>query len=74
MSLNKEIASIAYRQGRLFAVLERIQERALPGINATIRDRCYPAASAVPRMIFPQLLRLKNHHLAKLEIGGGDQL
>jgi len=56
-----------YRLGRLFAVLEKIQEDAQPGINATIRDRFYGAASSSPVSVFPQLLKLKNHHLAKLE-------
>jgi CRISPR-associated protein Csd1 len=56
-----------YRLGRLFAVLEKIQEDAQPGINATIRDRYYGAASANPVTVFPQLLKLKNHHLAKLD-------
>ena len=37
-----------YRLGRLFAVLEKIQEDAQPGINATIRDRYYGAASSNP--------------------------
>lgn len=56
-----------YRLGRLFAVLEKIQEEANPGINATIRDRFYGAASATPVTVFSQLLKLKNHHLAKLD-------
>lgn len=56
-----------YRLGRLFAVLEKIQEEANPGLNATIRDRFYGAASSSPVTVFPQLLKLKNHHLAKLE-------
>ena len=38
----------------------------MPGINATIRDRLYGAASSSPVTVFPQLLRLKNHHLSKL--------
>ena len=56
-----------YRLGRLFAILEKIQEEANPGLNATIRDRFYGAASSSPVTVFPQLLKLKNHHLAKLE-------
>ncbi len=56
----------AYRLGRLFAVLEKIQEEANPGLNATIRDRYYGAASSTPVAVFTTLLRLKNHHLAKL--------
>ncbi|HMW17384.1 MAG TPA: type I-C CRISPR-associated protein Cas8c/Csd1 [Accumulibacter sp.] len=56
----------AYRLGRLFAVLEKIQEEANPGLNATIRERYYGAASSNPVAVFTTLLRLKNHHLAKL--------
>ncbi len=65
LDLNNDNAG--YRLGRLFAVLEKIQEDAQPGINATIRDRYYGAASSNPITVFPQLLKLKNHHLAKLE-------
>lgn len=60
----------AYRLGRLFAVLERIQERASPNLNATIRDRFYGAASSTPGTVFPTLLKLKNHHISKLENKG----
>ncbi|MBN1929662.1 MAG: type I-C CRISPR-associated protein Cas8c/Csd1 [Chlorobiaceae bacterium] len=56
-----------YRLGRLFAVLEKIQEEAIPRINTTIRDRYYGAACSAPVTVFPQLLKLKNHHLLKLE-------
>jgi CRISPR-associated protein Csd1 len=56
----------AYRLGRLFAVLERIQSAAQPGINATVRDRYYGAASSTPGTVFPTLMRLKNAHLKKL--------
>jgi CRISPR-associated protein Csd1 len=59
----------AYRLGRLFAMLERIQQRAQPGINATIRDRYYGAASTTPVAVFTTLLRLKNAHLKKLADG-----
>jgi CRISPR-associated protein Csd1 len=64
--LDKTNPSPAYRLGRLFAVLEKIQEEASPGLNATIRDRYYGAASSTPVAVFTTLLRLKNHHLAKL--------
>lgn len=56
----------AYRLGRLFAMLERIQSAAQPGINVTIRDRYYGAASSTPGTVFPTLMRLKNAHLKKL--------
>lgn len=61
----------AYRLGRLFAVLEKIQQEASPGLNATIRDRYYGAASSTPVAVFTTLLRLKNSHLKKLSVGRG---
>lgn len=70
MSLDRNNTNIGYRLGRLFAVLERAQEAANPGINATIRERYYGAASATPVTVLPQLLKLKNHHIAKLENRG----
>ncbi|MBZ0204989.1 MAG: type I-C CRISPR-associated protein Cas8c/Csd1 [Flavobacteriales bacterium] len=59
----------AYRLGRLFAALEKTQEDASPGLNATIRDRYYGAASSTPAAVFSTLLRLKNHHIGKLHAG-----
>jgi CRISPR-associated protein Csd1 len=70
MSLDGSTTNVGYCLGRLFAVLEKAQEEASPGINATIRDRFYGAASATPVAAFPHLLKLKNHHLAKLENRG----
>ena len=70
MSLDTANPSIGYRLGRLFAVLEKIQEEANPGINATIRDRYYAAASSSPVTVFGRLMTLKNHHLAKLDSPG----
>jgi CRISPR-associated protein Csd1 len=61
--------SIGYNHGRLFAVLEKIQEEANPGLNATIRERYYGAACSSPVSVFSTLMRLKNHHLAKLHRG-----
>jgi CRISPR-associated protein Csd1 len=70
MSLDISNTNAGYRLGRLFAVLEKIQEEASPGINATIRDRFYGSASSVPVTVFPHLMKLKNHHIAKLENRG----
>jgi CRISPR-associated protein Csd1 len=69
MALNEECANAAYRLGRLFAVLEKAQEEAIPGANATIKDRFFGSASATPSIVFPQLIRLSQHHLAKLDGG-----
>lgn len=61
----------AYRLGRLFAVLEKIQEESAGGgLNKTIRDRYYGAASSMPASVVPLLLKLKNHHLGKLDDRG----
>jgi CRISPR-associated protein Csd1 len=67
MNLDESNTNIGYRLGRLFATLEKIQQEASPGINATIRDKFYGAASGTPVTVFGNLMRLKNHHLAKLE-------
>lgn len=64
----------AYLLGRLFATLEKIQEEASPGLNATIRDRYYGAASSTPVAVFTTLLRLHNHHLGKLTKGRAVQM
>ena len=71
MSLDRSNINSGYLLGRLFAVLERAQEAASQGIiNATIRDRFYGAASSTPVAVFSHLLKLKNHHIAKLENKG----
>ena len=62
--------SAGYQLGRLFAVLEKIQEEANPGTNTTIRERFYGSACSCPVTVFPNLMRLKNHHLAKMESKG----
>ena len=67
--LDMQQTDAPYLLGRLFAVLERIQQQAQPGINATIRDRYYGAASTTPVLVFTSLLRLKNAHLKKLSDG-----
>lgn len=70
VSLDKENPHPSYHLGRLFATLEKIQEEANPGLNATIRDRYYGAAAATPVTVFSTLLKLKNHHLSKMDNQG----
>lgn len=74
MSLDRENPNPAYRLGRLFAVLEGIQKAALPGLNATIKDRYFAAASATPARVFPLLVKTSTHHLSKLRKGDGGGL
>ena len=69
VSLDKENTNVGHRLGRLFAVLEKIQEEANPGLNATIRDKFYASASSTPSAVYGNLMRLKNHHLGKLAQG-----
>jgi CRISPR-associated protein Csd1 len=69
MSLNADERNIGYRLGRLFAVLEKAQKDAVPGANSTIKDRYYGSASSTPASVFPQLLRLTQHHIRKSEYG-----
>lgn len=70
VSLNEQCADTAYLLGRLFALLEKAQQDAAPGLSATIRDRYFGAASATPQAVFPVLMRLAQHHIAKAEYGG----
>ncbi len=69
VALDPTCENIGYLLGRLFAVLEKAQQDALPGINATIKDRFFGAASATPRAVFPRLVRLAQHHISKAEYG-----
>lgn len=69
VSLNPDCPSIPYQLGRLFAVLEEIQNAANPNINTTIKDKYYNSASATPATIFPILENLSQKHLRKLPIG-----
>ena len=69
MTLNTSSTNAGYRLGRLFAALEKAQSDAVPGANSTIKDRFYGSASATPRVVFPQLLRLAQHHIAKSDYG-----
>lgn len=70
VSLDRENTSPAYRLGRLFAMLETIQQEALgKRVNATIRDRYFASASATPARVFPVLMKTATHHLASVRKG-----
>ena len=56
----------AYHCGRLLAALESAQRAAMPGVNATIVDRFYGAASSSPATVFGRLIRGAQPHLSKL--------
>ena len=69
MSLNEASTNPAYTLGRLFSIYEAVQQAANPGINATIKDKYFNSAAAMPSSIFPVLNNLYQKHLRKLEQG-----
>ena len=64
VALDRNCKNKGYLVGRLFAVLEKVQQDTHPGLNATITDRYYGAASTNPVTVFSQLLKLNQHHLS----------
>ena len=70
VGLNEASNDTAYVLGRTFSVLEQIQQKANPEINATIKDRYFNAACATPGTIFPILMKLKNSHMKKIKEEG----
>lgn len=69
MSLNESYTHPAYVLGRLFAVLEKVQQEAIGNVNAGIKDRYFTSACATPAGVFPTLLRLSQHWTSKAEFG-----
>lgn len=68
VSLDENNRDVPYLLGRLFAVLEHLQDEAMKrDINSTIRDRYFGAASSTPGLTFPRLIKLSVHHAAKAE-------
>ena len=74
VSLDKENMEPGYRLGCLLAVLERLQGDAQRNLNKTIVGRFYGAASTRPATVFPSLIRLAQHHLAKVDSPGFHQM
>ena len=66
VGLNEERSDAPYVLGRLFSVLESIQEAASPGLNSTSKNKYYDSASATPSVIFPIVIGLCDKHLTKL--------
>lgn len=68
MSLNLDNTNQAYLCGRLFAVLEKIQQDASGGnLNRTIKDSYFSSACSKPATVFPKLIQLTQNHLKKVE-------
>jgi len=67
VQLNSKTTYQPYVLGRLFSMLEAIQEAANSGITTTIKDKYLSAACATPVVVFPVLLSLAEKHLRKLD-------
>lgn len=63
--LDKENTNQGYLCGRLFAVLDKIQEDA--NNQHTIRERYMNSASSTPAAVFATILNLSNHHVENLK-------
>ncbi|MCI1654703.1 MAG: type I-C CRISPR-associated protein Cas8c/Csd1 [Lachnospiraceae bacterium] len=74
MALDKTNMDPAYLCGRLFAVLQDIQEDAASPVtlNRTIKSTYFGTASVAPGSIMPKLLRLSQHHMEKLKRNHAD--
>jgi CRISPR-associated protein Csd1 len=69
VALDKENRNAGYCLGRVFALLEWIQEKAQPGVNSGLQERYYRAASSMPVSVFSRLFSMRTHHLEKLDPG-----
>ncbi len=66
--LDKENSNQGYLCGRLFAVLDKIQEEA--NNQHSIRERYMNSASSTPAAVFSTILNLSNHHAENLKSDG----
>ena len=68
MSLNEDNNSTPYTLGRLFSVLEFLQNKASGGsLNSTIKDKYFGSAAATPGRVFPLLIHNSANHLKKIK-------
>lgn len=67
LALDYENKNQAYLCGRLFAVLEKLQQEASNNsLNRMIKDSYFSSAASKPALVFPKLLSLAQNHLKKL--------
>lgn len=68
VALDKENKNPAYLCGRLFAVLEKLQQEASNNsLNRTIKDAYFSSAAAKPVLVFPKLVGLAQNHMKKVK-------
>lgn len=66
--LDKDNTNQGYLCGRLFAVLDKIQEEA--NNQHSIRERYMNSASSTPAAVFSTILNLSNHHVENIKNEG----
>jgi len=69
VNLHEENPDVPYRLGRLFAVLEKVQSETNKNMGSTINSKYFSSASTTPSVVFPVLLKLAQHHIAKSDWG-----
>ncbi|MDO9324407.1 MAG: type I-C CRISPR-associated protein Cas8c/Csd1, partial [Methanoregula sp.] len=69
VSLNEESQNVPNRLGRLLAVLEKTQSDTNKEMKSTINSKYFSSASTTPAVVFPVLLKLAQHHIAKSDWG-----
>ncbi|NLT63113.1 MAG: type I-C CRISPR-associated protein Cas8c/Csd1 [Clostridiales bacterium] len=65
VDLNEQTTYQPYVLGRIFSVLEQIQEKA-SGVSS-IKDKYFISACATPAVVFPIIMSLADKHLRKLD-------
>lgn len=63
VALNENSTNTGYHLGRLFSVLEKLQQDAG---NTGLRERYFASASTNPKVVFPAILKLAQSHIAKV--------
>lgn len=67
VELNEQTSYQPYVLGRLFSILEDIQQKANPGISTTIKDKYFTSACSTPKVVFPTLINLAHKNLSKMD-------
>lgn len=69
-TLDEANRSVAYLCGRLFAVIESMQRKAIGNVNSGIKERYFSAAASQPAYILGGILLTKNVPIYQKKIGG----
>lgn len=63
VALNENSTNTGYQLGRLFSVLEKLQQ---DSGNTGLRECYFASASTNPKVVFPAILKLAQNHVAKV--------